>query len=196
MTRFVKLTAFSGLGLACLTMPGGAQTPPTPASNPPSGLPGPVPDGRFGGGPGGAPGAIGGFGGGGFGAGGQGGSGGGPGGFGGFVAGGPGGAAGGVGGTGAMFGAVDPFEGEVRKLAKQLAETKDQTEREKARDHLKELLNKQFDDRQKRHDKEIESLEAQVKKLKDMVSKRQDNKKEIIDERSKQLEREAKGLGW
>ncbi len=81
-------------------------------------------------------------------------------------------------------------------IAKQLVEAKTDAEKEQLKGKLKETLNKQFDDRQKRHEKEIEALEAQVKKLKEMVSKRQENKKEIIEDRTKQLEREAKGLGW
>ena len=82
------------------------------------------------------------------------------------------------------------------QLAKQLVDAKTDGDKEKLKEKLKEMLGKQFDDRQKRHEKEIEALEAQIKKLKDMVAKRQENKKDIIDDRTKQLEREAKGLGW
>ena len=82
------------------------------------------------------------------------------------------------------------------QLAKQLVDAKTDGDKEKLKEKLKETLGKQFDDRQKRHEKEIEALEAQIKKLKDMVAKRQENKKDIIDDRTKQLEREAKGLGW
>ncbi len=90
----------------------------------------------------------------------------------------------------------DQADTQVVQLAKQIVEAKTDTEKDKLKDKLKDTLNKQFDDRQKRHEKELEALEAQVKKLKEMVSKRQENKKEIIEERTKQLEREAKGLGW
>jgi len=89
-----------------------------------------------------------------------------------------------------------PADTHAVQLAKQIVEAKTDAEKDKLKDKLKETLNKQFDDRQKRHEKELEALEAQVKKLKEMVSKRQENKKEIIEERTKQLEREAKGLGW
>lgn len=85
---------------------------------------------------------------------------------------------------------------ETMAIAKQLAAAKGESEKEKLREKLLESLNKAFDDRQKRQEKEIENLEAQVKRLKEMVSKRQEAKKEIIAERVKQLEREAKGLGW
>lgn len=85
---------------------------------------------------------------------------------------------------------------ETMALAKQLAGAKTDSEKEKLHDKLIEALNKAFDERQDRQEKEIKALEAQVKKLKEMVSKRQEAKKEIIADRVKQLEREAKGLGW
>jgi TATA-binding protein-associated factor Taf7 len=68
------------------------------------------------------------------------------------------------------------------QLAKQIINAKTDVEKDKLKDKLKETLTKRFDDRQKRHEKELEALEAQVKKLKEMVSKRQENKKEIIEE--------------
>ena len=82
------------------------------------------------------------------------------------------------------------------QLAKELANAKSDTEKEKLHDKLVEALNKAFDERQTRQEQEIKALEAQVKKLKEMVSKRQEAKKDIIADRVKQLEREAKGLGW
>jgi hypothetical protein len=87
-------------------------------------------------------------------------------------------------------------QSQASQLARQLADAKTDTDKEKLRDNLKELLNKQFDNRQKNHEKEIAVLEGQIKRLKEMVAKRQDNKKEIIEEKIKQLEREARGLGW
>jgi uncharacterized protein HemX len=84
---------------------------------------------------------------------------------------------------------------ETMTIAKQLAGAKE-TEREELREKLVKALEKAFDDRQKTQEKEIAALEKQVAKLKEMVSKRQEAKKEIITERVKQLEREAKGLGW
>ena len=100
-------------------------------------------------------------------------------------------------GDGKMLWSVyDAHDTESHKLAKQLADAKTETDKDKVRDKLKEHLNKAFDDRQKQHEKDIAALEEQVKKLKEMVAKRQDAKKEIIDDRMKQLEREAKGLGW
>src|SRR5947207_28142 len=127
MTRFVKVTTIAGLGLACLTLSSLAQNPAPPTPAPGTGPVVPV-EGRFGGvAPVGGfpmqpPGGAGGFGGGGF------------------------SSSGSIGGMGGSFGlAPDPLDGEARKIAKQLAEAKDPAEREKARDHLKDTLNKQFD---------------------------------------------------
>jgi hypothetical protein len=69
-------------------------------------------------------------------------------------------------------------------------------EKDKLKTKLTETLEKQFDMRQKRHEKELAALEAQVKKLKDMVQKRQDNRRDIISRRIDQLLRDAEGLGW
>jgi hypothetical protein len=111
-------------------------------------------------------------------------------------------AAGGYGGTTfvrptqgfTMYGFGD--DGKARDLAKKLADAKDSDDKDKLRGQLRDLLSKAFEDRQKAHEKQIEQLEAQVKKLKDMVGKRADAKKEIIDGRIVQLQKEAQGLGW
>jgi hypothetical protein len=91
------------------------------------------------------------------------------------------------------FGAADA---EALKLARQINDAKTDTDKDKLRDKMKDVLDKAFEERQKRHEKEIEALEAQIKKLKAMVDKRKENKREIIDERVKQLQRDAAGLGW
>jgi hypothetical protein len=86
--------------------------------------------------------------------------------------------------------------GETEKLARQLAKAKTEGERENVRGKLNDLLEKQFDERQKRHKAESEALEAQVKKLKDLISTRNENRKEIINRRLEQIVRDAQGLGW
>jgi hypothetical protein len=90
----------------------------------------------------------------------------------------------------------EAFDGEARNLAKAVAAAKGDGDIEKAKDKLKDHLDKQFEARQKRHEDEVKALEEQVKRLKDMIGKRKDNKREIIDERTKQLIRDAQGLGW
>lgn len=85
---------------------------------------------------------------------------------------------------------------ETLKLVKQLETVNSDGERREIKDKLRDVLAKQFDQRQKRHGQEIENLEAQVKKLKDLVSKRQENRDEIISRRLEQIQRDAEGLGW
>jgi hypothetical protein len=88
------------------------------------------------------------------------------------------------------------LEDEAGQLIKQLGEAKSDGDRDKVRTKLGEILEKQFDRRQKRHEKEIEELEAQVRKLRDLVQKRQDNRREIIARRLDQILKESQGLGW
>jgi hypothetical protein len=88
------------------------------------------------------------------------------------------------------------FAHEADRLARQLGEAKSDTDRDKLKTKLGEVLEKQFDQRQKRHEHEIEQLEAQIKKLKDLVAKRQENRREIIGRRLEQILRESQGLGW
>jgi hypothetical protein len=85
---------------------------------------------------------------------------------------------------------------QAEQLARQLAEARSDGDREKIKSLLSELLEKQFDQRQKRHEEEIKQLEAQIKKLKDLVDKRQENRREIISARLNQIVKESQGLGW
>jgi hypothetical protein len=86
--------------------------------------------------------------------------------------------------------------GETEKLARQLAKAKTDAEREGLRSKLNDLLEKQFDERQKKHKAESEALEAQVKKLKELIATRNENRREIISRRLEQIVRDAQGLGW
>jgi hypothetical protein len=85
---------------------------------------------------------------------------------------------------------------EANQLIQQLGEAKSDSDRDKIKTKLSEVLEKQFDQRQKRHEQEIEHLEAQIKKLKDLIQKRQENRREIIARRLDQILRESQGLGW
>ena len=85
---------------------------------------------------------------------------------------------------------------QAEQLAQQLAAAKSDSDREKIKGQLAETLEKQFDQRQKRHEEEIKSLEAQIKKLKDLVDKRQENRREIVSARLNQIVKESQGLGW
>ena len=96
----------------------------------------------------------------------------------------------------ALSGEEDGLSHQAEQLAQQLAAAKSDSDREKIKGQLAELLEKQFDQRQKRHEEEIKQLEAQVKKLKDLVDKRQENRREIIGARLNQIVKESQGLGW
>jgi hypothetical protein len=85
---------------------------------------------------------------------------------------------------------------QAEQLARQFAEAKSDGDRDKIKGQLSEILEKQFDQRQKRHEEEIKQLEAQIKKLKDLVDKRQENRREIIGARLNQIVKESQGLGW
>jgi hypothetical protein len=85
---------------------------------------------------------------------------------------------------------------QAEQLAQQLASAKSDSDRDKIKSQLTETLEKQFDQRQKRHEQEIKALEAQVKKLRDLVEKRQENRREIISSRLNQILKESQGLGW
>jgi hypothetical protein len=82
------------------------------------------------------------------------------------------------------------------ELVRQLAAAKSDPDRDKIKVKLGEVLEKQFDVRQQRHNMEIAALEAQLKRLQEMVQKRQDGRRDIVAKRLDQLAREAQGLGW
>ena len=85
---------------------------------------------------------------------------------------------------------------EAEELGRKLGDAKGSEDRSKIKTQLTEVLEKQFDLRQKRHQDEIKELEAKVKKLKDLVDKRQENRKEIVAKRLDQIMSDAEGLGW
>lgn len=94
----------------------------------------------------------------------------------------------------AFAGSADDVK--AQQLTKKLVEAKSDEEKDKLRGDIKAALEKAFAERQKRHEDQIKQLEDQVKKLKKIVSDRQEAKGEIIADRMKQLEKDAKGLGW
>jgi hypothetical protein len=96
-----------------------------------------------------------------------------------------------------LFGfAASAEDAKAAELTRKLLAAKSDDEKDKLRDQIKAALDKAFSERQKAHEEQIKGLEEQLKKLKKMVSDRQDAKAEIIADRMKQLEKDAKGLGW
>jgi hypothetical protein len=86
--------------------------------------------------------------------------------------------------------------GQTARLAQQYVKTEKEDERREIRKKLTETLAKQFEERAKQQQKELEDLEKQVAKLKEILRKRQDNKSSIIERRLEQLIQEAEGMGW
>src|SRR5262249_37806906 len=82
---------------------------------------------------------------------------------------------------------------QATQLVQQLGAAKSDTDRDKLKTQLNTILEKQFELRQQRHKKEIEALEAQIKKLRDLVDKRQENRREIIAKRMDQILQESQG---
>ena len=184
----LKRVAFiAALGLTSLGVSGFAQEPRPIRTESSDVAPGTTPGGLFrrdaGGGfgvtrtfGGGGPGAVGG--GGGFGGGGFGGSGS-------FTP------------NGMAFQVMrDQFTPEIDRAVDQLSKSKKDADKESIKAMLSDLLEKQFELRQKKHETEIADLEAKVKKLKELVQTRKDNRKEIVARRLDQLVRDSQGLGW
>jgi hypothetical protein len=96
----------------------------------------------------------------------------------------------------AFAGEDSGLEHQAQQLAQQLAAAKSDSDRDKIKNQLAEILAKQFDQRQKRHEDEIKQLEEQIKKLRELVNKRQENRREIIGARLEQIVKESQGLGW
>jgi hypothetical protein len=85
---------------------------------------------------------------------------------------------------------------DAEHFARSIGAAKSQAEKDKLVAQLSEILEKQFDFRQRRHESEIAQLEAQVRKLRELVQKRQENRREIIARRLDVIVRDAEGLGW
>jgi len=85
---------------------------------------------------------------------------------------------------------------EADQLARQIAQAKTDDDKEKLKAKFTVVLDKQFDQRQRRHESEIQSLEAQVKKIKELVRLRNEKRREIVAQRLEQVLRDAEGLGW
>jgi hypothetical protein len=74
--------------------------------------------------------------------------------------------------------------------------TEDSQQREQMRAELQKIVSEQFELRQQLRQKELEQLEAQVRRLRNIHSRRQEEKEAIVRDRVQQLIRDAEGLGW
>jgi hypothetical protein len=84
----------------------------------------------------------------------------------------------------------------AERVAQLLSAARTDASRGKLTQQLHDILEKQFDMRQQRHEVEIEQLEAQVRKLRELVQKRQEHRRDIIASRLDVIVRDSLGLGW
>jgi hypothetical protein len=97
---------------------------------------------------------------------------------------------------GKLWAEESKLEREASGLVSAYARTDDDGQRVKLKKKLADVLEKQFDQQQKRREAEVARVEAQVKKLRQLMSKRGEARESIISRRLDQLLREAEGLGW
>ena len=98
---------------------------------------------------------------------------------------------------------MEPLSKEEMAEQKKLAEatrllnsSKDEAERKKAADTIREQLNAQFDRDLKRREKELADIETRVKALRDQVEKRKAARDRIVGLRLDTIVNEAEGLGF
>lgn len=82
------------------------------------------------------------------------------------------------------------------KVVEKLSQAKTDEEKEAARDELENVLSDAFDTYIERQGKELDRLEARVKKLREQLDKRREAKDEVVGLRLKQRVNEAEGKGW
>ena len=79
------------------------------------------------------------------------------------------------------------MEGQARELVAAFRSEKDEQKRADLRTQLQDLTAKHFEVRQKRREREISRLEAQLERVRAAVTKRNANKDMIINRRLSQL---------
>jgi len=103
---------------------------------------------------------------------------------------------------GGRIGADTMVSGEGRlaqaseQLARSIGAAKSDSDKEELKHQLSQILDQQFELRQRRHESEIAELETQVRQLRELVRKRQENRHEIVAKRLEVIVRDAEGLGW
>lgn len=99
--------------------------------------------------------------------------------------------------TTAQLQAGDRFlESETRRLAEQYAKAEDAEVQAKLKGELAKTIEKHFDVRHQVRKREIDQLEARVKKLREHLQKREGARKAIVEMRLGQFISAAEGLGW
>jgi len=85
---------------------------------------------------------------------------------------------------------------EERSLLAKYAATRNEQERSQFKESLSKVLDKQFDLQQQARKRELEPIEARVKRLRELIEKRSQARKMIVEKRLDQLLRDAEGMGW
>lgn len=88
------------------------------------------------------------------------------------------------------------LEHETRKLLEQLRDAESAGDRSDLLEQVSQTVEQQFGIRQQIRAKELEALEARVRKLRELHDKREEAKADIIARRIEELTRAAEGLGW
>jgi hypothetical protein len=88
------------------------------------------------------------------------------------------------------------LERQSQELARKYGSAQNRDDKNKLRDQLNEVLQKQFDAQQQRRKKEIDRIEERLKSLRELLQKREDRKGSIVQRRLEQMIEEAEGLGW
>lgn len=88
------------------------------------------------------------------------------------------------------------LESETRRLAEQYAKAEDAEARDKLKGELAKTIEKHFDVRHQDRKREIDQLEARVRKLREHLQKRERARQAIVEMRLGQFISAAEGLGW
>lgn len=88
------------------------------------------------------------------------------------------------------------LEREAREISAHYRMTTIETERDKLRGDLEDIVLQQFEVRQQRRQVELERLEHQLKRLREAIDKRTNSRDELIKQRIEQLVGEESDLGF
>ena len=88
------------------------------------------------------------------------------------------------------------LESDTRRLAEQYAKAEDAEAKAKLKGELAKTIERHFDVRHQVRKREVDELEARVKKLREHLQKREGARQTIVEMRLGQFISAAEGLGW
>ncbi len=98
--------------------------------------------------------------------------------------------------TQALLLRLQQAQAEERVLIAQYAAATNDQERTQLKELLSKSIDGQFDLQQQIRQRELQPIEARVKRLRELIEKRNQARKTIVERRLDQVLREAEGLGW